>query len=87
MTEVDETHICIDCTIIQEELKSQENVSKKQATEIPHKVMKKIKKKRYLSWHQVQQNYQPIPSQHLNPEYRKPNNKTWMILRSLTSAS
>jgi hypothetical protein len=36
MTEVDEEHICIDCTIIQE-LKSQENVSKKQATEIPHK--------------------------------------------------
>ena len=37
MIEVDEAHICIDCTIIQEELKSQENVSKKQATEIPHK--------------------------------------------------
>ena len=37
MTEVDEAHICIDCTIIQEELKSQENVSKKQAIEIPHK--------------------------------------------------
>ena len=87
MTEVDETHICIDCTIIQEELKSQENVSKKQATEIPHKDDEKNQEKRYLSWHQVQQNYQPIPNQHLNPEYRKPNNKTRMILRSLTSAS
>ena len=37
MTEVDEAHICIACTIIQEELKSQENVSKNLATEIPHR--------------------------------------------------
>jgi hypothetical protein len=87
MTEVDETHICIDCTIIQEELKSQDNVRKKQATEIPHKDDEKVKKKHYLSWHQVQQNYQSNPGHHLNPEYRKPNNKTWIILRSLTSAS
>ena len=87
MTEVDETHICIDCTIIQEELKSQENVSKKQATEIPHKDDEKSQEKALPKLASSATNYQPIPNQHLNPEYRKPNNKTWMILRSLTSAS
>jgi hypothetical protein len=37
MTEVDEAHICIACTMIQEELKSQENVSKNLATKIPRR--------------------------------------------------
>jgi hypothetical protein len=54
MTEVDETHICIDCTIIQEELKSQENVSKKQATEIPHKDDEKSQEKAFIVWHTAQ---------------------------------
>jgi hypothetical protein len=48
MTEVDETHICIDCTIIQEELKSQENVSKNLATEIPHRDDEKSQEKALL---------------------------------------
>ena len=45
MTEVDEMHICIACTIIQEELKSQENVSKNLATEIPHRDDEKSQEK------------------------------------------
>jgi hypothetical protein len=45
MTEVDETHICIACTIIQEELKSSENVSKNLATEIPHRDDEKSQEK------------------------------------------
>ena len=69
MIEVDEAHICIACTVNQEELKSQENVSKNLATEIPRRDDEKTLKKCHLSWNQLQQNHQLIPSQCLNPEH------------------
>ena len=87
MTEVDETHICIACTIIQEELKSSENVSKNLATEIPHRDDEISQEKALPKLASTTTKLPTYPKPTPKPRTPKPNNKTWMILRSLTSAS
>ena len=84
MTEVDEAHICIACTIIQEELKSQENVSNNLhvATEISRrndeKGQEKALPKLASTTTKLSANPKPTP----NPRTLKPNNKTWLFLNS-----